>query len=87
MSAEYREEFDIFQTISNIMNLKIKRLFLDKNGVESCEYDNGEILNIEKVDLYRYPKLKSLIWWREWINEKTTKNFQTKYRTKRTYIK
>lgn len=65
MSAEYREEFDIFQTIANIMNLKIKRLFLDKNGVESCEYDNGEVLNIENVDLYKYPKLKSLIWWRE----------------------
>ena len=65
MSAEYREEFDIFQTIANLMNLKIKKLFLDKNGVESCEYDNGEILNIENVDLYKYPKLKSLIWWRE----------------------
>ena len=65
MSAEYREEFDIFQTIANLMNLKIKRLFLDKNGVENCEYDNGEILNNEKIDLYRYPKLKSLIWWRE----------------------
>ena len=65
MSAEYREEFDIFQTIANIMNLKIKRLFLDKNGVESCEYDNGEVLNIENIDLYKYPKLKSLIWWRE----------------------
>ena len=65
MRAEYREEFDIFQTIANIMNLKIKRLFLDKNGFESCEYDNGEILNIENIDLYKYPKLKSLIWWRE----------------------
>lgn len=65
MSAEYREEFDIFQTIANLMNLKIKRLFLDKNGFESCEYDNGEILNIENIDLYKYPKLKSLIWWRE----------------------
>lgn len=65
MSAEYREEFDIFQTIANIMNLKIKKLFLDKNGFESCEYDNGEVLNIENVDLYKYPKLKSLIWWRE----------------------
>ena len=64
MSAEYREEFDIFQTIANLMNLKIKRLFLDKNGVESCEYDNGEVLNIENVDLYKYPKLKSLIWWK-----------------------
>lgn len=65
MSAEYREEFDIFQTIANLMNLKIKKLFLDKNGFESCEYDNGEILNIENIDLYKYPKLKSLIWWRE----------------------
>lgn len=65
MSVEYREEFDIFQTIANLMNLKIKRLFLDKNGFESCEYDNGEILNIENIDLYKYPKLKSLIWWRE----------------------
>lgn len=65
MSAEYREGFDIFQTIANLMNLKIKRLFLDKNGFESCEYDNGEILNIENIDLYKYPKLKSLIWWRE----------------------
>ena len=65
MSAEYREEFDIFQTIANLMNLKIKRLFLDKNGVENCEYDNGEILNNEKINLYRYPKLKSLIWWME----------------------
>lgn len=65
MSAEYREEFDIFQTIANLINLKIKRLFLDKNGFESCEYDNGEILNIENIDLYKYPKLKSLIWWRE----------------------
>ena len=65
MSAEYREEFDIFQTIANIMNLKIKKLFLDKNGFESCEYDNGEVLNIENIDLYKYPKLKSLIWWRE----------------------
>ena len=64
MSVEYREEFDIFQTTSNIMGWKIKRLFLDKKGVESCEYDNGEILNNEKIDLYRYPKLKSLIWWR-----------------------
>lgn len=65
MSAEYREEFDIFQTIANLMNLKIKKLFLDKNGFESCEYDNGEVLNIENIDLYKYPKLKSLIWWRE----------------------
>ena len=63
MSAEYREEFDIFQTIANIMNLKIKRLFLDKNGVESCEYDNGDITNINNISLYKYKKLKTLIFW------------------------
>lgn len=63
MSAEYREEFDIFQTIANIMNLKIKRLFLDKNGVESCEYDNGDITNINNICLYKYKKLKTLIFW------------------------
>lgn len=63
MSAEYREEFDIFQTIANIMNLKIKRLFLDKNGFESCEYDNGDITNINNICLYKYKKLKTLIFW------------------------
>ena len=63
MSAEYREEFDIFQTIANLMNLKIKRLFLDKNGFESCEYDNGDIANINNICLYKYKKLKTLIFW------------------------
>lgn len=63
MSVEYREEFDIFQTIANLMNLKIKRLFLDKNGFESCEYDNGDITNINNICLYKYKKLKTLIFW------------------------
>lgn len=63
MSAEYRKEFDIFQTIANLMNLKIKKLFLDKNGFESCEYDNGDITNINNICLYKYKKLKTLIFW------------------------
>ena len=32
-------------------------------GIESCEYHNGEILNLESIDLAKYPKLKNLIWW------------------------
>ncbi|MGX3045416.1 site-specific DNA-methyltransferase [Helicobacter sp. T3_23-1056] len=88
----YRAEFDIFQSIANLMGWKIKRLFLDsthplttsakgggtkdKNsandiesanaesvGIESCEYHNGEILNLESIDIAKYPKLKNLIWW------------------------
>ena len=98
----YRAEFDIFQTIANLMGWKIKQLFLDKThplapsaegggtielhsaregekedaqhtnkkaykkesiGVESCEYSNGEILNAQNLDIAKYPKLKSLIWW------------------------
>ena len=98
----YRAEFDIFQSIANLMGWKIKRLFLDKSthplapsaqgggrkdknsasegeekasiskgksanaesvGIESCEYHNGEILNLESIDLAKYPKLKNLIWW------------------------
>ena len=58
----YRAEFDIFQTIANLMGWKIKRLFLD-NAIESCEYSNGEILNAQNIDIAKYPKLKSLIWW------------------------
>ena len=60
----YRAEFDIFQSIANLMGWKIKRLFLD-NGVECCEYHNGEILNAQNIDLAKYPKLKNLIWWGE----------------------
>nr|WP_258437172.1 DUF559 domain-containing protein [Helicobacter sp. 15-1451] len=63
MSGEYRKKFDIFQTLANLMGWKIKRLFLDSKGVESCEYDNGEIVSIDKLDLQKYPRLKNLIWW------------------------
>ncbi|WP_300718570.1 hypothetical protein [Helicobacter sp. UBA3407] len=45
------------------MKWKIKRLFLDSRDIESCEFDNGEILNLDSIDLAKYPKLKNLIWW------------------------
>ena len=63
MHTEYREEFDIFQSMANLMGWKIKQLFLDSKGIESCEFDNGEILNLDSIDLAKYPKLKNLIWW------------------------
>lgn len=63
MSTEYRQDFDIFQTIANLMGWKIKQLFLDSKGIESCEFDNGEILNLDSLDLAKYPKLRNLIWW------------------------
>ena len=63
MHTEYRQDFDIFQTIANLMGWKIKRLFLDSKGIEFCEFDNGEILSLDSLDLAKYPKLKNLIWW------------------------
>ncbi|WP_300743017.1 hypothetical protein, partial [uncultured Helicobacter sp.] len=63
MHTEYREEFDIFHTMANLMGWKIKRLFLDSKGIESCEFDNGEIVSLDSLDLAKYPKLKNLIWW------------------------
>ncbi|EMZ39146.1 site-specific DNA-methyltransferase [Helicobacter bilis] len=63
MHTEYREGFDIFQSMANLMGWKIKRLFLDSNGIESCEFDNGEIISLNTLDLHKYPKLKNLIWW------------------------
>ena len=63
MRTEYRQDFDIFQTIANLMGWKIKRLFLDSKGIESCEFDNGEFLSLDSLDLAKYPKLKNLIWW------------------------
>lgn len=63
MHTEYRKDFDIFQSMANLMGWKIKRLFLDSKGIESCEFDNGEILSLDSLDLAKYPKLKNLIWW------------------------
>ncbi|WP_300706788.1 MULTISPECIES: site-specific DNA-methyltransferase [Helicobacter] len=63
MHTEYRQDFDIFHSMANLMGWKIKRLFLDSKGIESCEFDNGKILNLDSIDLAKYPKLKNLIWW------------------------
>ncbi len=59
----YRKEFDLFHTLANLQGLKIKRLFLDSKGIETCEFDNGDIVSLEQIDLHTYPKLKNLIWW------------------------
>lgn len=59
----YRKEFDLFHTLANLQGLKIKRLFLDSKGIETCEFDNGDIVSLEQIDLHTYPKLKNLLWW------------------------
>lgn len=59
----YREEFDLFHTLANLQGLKIKRLFLDSKGIETCEFDNGDIVSLDQIDLHSYPKLKNLLWW------------------------
>lgn len=59
----YDKEFDIFLTISNLLGLKIKNIFIDKNGIKSCKFENDEIINLENIDLIQYPKLRNLIWW------------------------
>ncbi|WP_174887587.1 hypothetical protein [Helicobacter muridarum] len=47
----------------------MKKLFLDSKGIESCEFDNGEILNLDSIDLAKYPKLKKIssVGSRKWI--------------------
>ena len=59
----YRKDFDIFVSLANLMGLKIKHLFLDERGNECAEFDNGEIISCDNLDLKNYPKLKNLIWW------------------------
>ena len=59
----YRKEFDLFHTLANLQGLKIKRLFLDSDNIESCEFDNGDIVSLDQIDLHTYPKLKNLIFW------------------------
>lgn len=63
MHTESHKDFDIFHTLANLMGWKIKRLFLDSRDIESCEFDNGEIVSRDCLDLYNYSKLKNLIWW------------------------
>ncbi|HEC1753700.1 site-specific DNA-methyltransferase [Campylobacter lari] len=59
----YDKEFDIFLTMSNLLGLQIKNIFIDDNGIKSCKFENDEIINLENIDLIKYPKLKNLIWW------------------------
>ena len=59
----YREGFDILHTMANVLGLKIQRLFLDSKGIECVEFDNGDIVSSDNVDLCKYPKLTNLIWW------------------------
>ncbi len=59
----YDKEFDIFLTMSNLLGLQIKNIFIDNNGIKSCKFENDEIVNLENIDLIKYPKLKNLIWW------------------------
>ena len=59
----YRENFDILHTMANVLGLKIRRLFLDSKGIECVEFDSGDIVSSEGVDLCKYPKLTKLIWW------------------------
>lgn len=59
----YRENFDILHTMANVLGLRIQRLFLDSKGIECVEFDNGDIVSSESVDLCKYPKLTKLIWW------------------------
>ncbi|MCR8686429.1 site-specific DNA-methyltransferase [Campylobacter sp. 1569] len=61
----YDKEFDIFLTMSNLLGLQIKNIFIDENGIKSCKFENDEIINLENIDLIKYPKLKNLIWWRK----------------------
>lgn len=61
--SKYNKSFDIFTTMSNLLGLKIKNIFLDENGIQSCKFENDDIMNLETIDLIKYPKLRNLIWW------------------------
>lgn len=59
----YREGFDILHTMANVLGLRIKRFFIDSKGIECAEFDNGDRVSSDNVDLCKYPKLTNLIWW------------------------
>lgn len=61
--SKYNKSFDIFTTMSNLLGLEIKSIFLDENGIQSCKFENDDIANLETIDLTKYPKLRNLIWW------------------------
>ena len=47
----YRKDFDILHTMANVLGLRIQRLFLDSKGIECVEFDNGDIVSSDSVDL------------------------------------
>lgn len=57
----YRENFDILHTMANVLGLRIQRLFLDSKGIECVEFDNGDRVSSDSIDLCKYPKLTNLI--------------------------
>lgn len=59
----YEADFDPFLTLSNLYGWKIKKLYLDEKGVKTCEFENGEIVSLNTLDLIKLEKLKTLIWW------------------------
>lgn len=59
----YEADFDPFLTLSNLYGWKIKKLYLDEKDVKTCEFKNGEIVNLNTLDLIKLEKLKTLIWW------------------------
>lgn len=60
--SEINTSFDIFTTMSNLLGLKIKSIFIDENGIQSCKFENDDIVNLENIDLIKYPKLRNLMW-------------------------
>jgi adenine specific DNA methylase Mod len=61
-SDEIYNDIDIFETISNITGLKIKKLYIDRciflDGDKEVEIKKDELLFSE------YPFLRKLIWWK-----------------------
>ncbi len=60
--SKMNTSFDIFTTMSNLLGLKIKSIFIDENGIQSCKFENDDIVNLENIDLTKYPKLRNLMW-------------------------
>jgi len=58
----YRGEFDIFLSYSNLTGAKIKRIFA-RDDVECAEFENGEIMQKDDIDMAKFPKIRDLIWW------------------------
>lgn len=50
-----------FKMERQMMQWKIKQLFLDFKDIESCEFDNGEMLSPVLLNLAKSPKLKNPI--------------------------